>query len=95
MWKCLSYIRTFFGYNPNNPSTRINIEKEVNFLVFWGKIDRYSVIHMPLWKRKLWVDLTLENLKMLYGKKDGGTGETKSTRPLSAEVAREMGMTNT
>lgn len=47
---------------------------------------------MPLWKRDLWVDLTLENLKILYGKKDGG-GSSES-RSLTPEVAKEMGLVN-
>lgn len=46
----------------------MNIEKQVDFLIFWGKRDRESVIHMPLWKRKWTIEQTIENLKILYGK---------------------------
>ena len=53
---------------------KINLEKQVNFLVFWGKLDRDSVIRMPIKKRKLWIDMTLENLRLLYG--GGGANET-------------------
>jgi len=42
-------------------------------LVFWGKLDRASVLKMPIWKRNHWIDLTIKNLKALYGQKDSGS----------------------
>jgi hypothetical protein len=42
----------------------------MNFLVFWGKLDYQSVMRMPTWKRRYWIERTKENLKTLYGKGD-------------------------
>ena len=85
MWNCLCYIGTFFGQTSSNDpdekireeetrkfqaEAKINLERQVNFLVFWGKLDRESVIRMPIRKRKLWIDLTIEQLRILYGTND-------------------------
>lgn len=46
------------------------LEKELNFLVFWGKYSRNELLYIPKWKRKLLVEWTIENLKKLYGSED-------------------------
>lgn len=43
--------------------------------MFWGKLDRHSVIHMPRAKRKLWLKMTEDNLRMLYNTKESGKEE--------------------
>lgn len=52
----------------NPMSYRIALQKEVQFLVFWGKLDRHSVMKMPRDIRKVWVELTSDSLKQLFGK---------------------------
>jgi hypothetical protein len=42
------------------------LEEEINFLVFWGKVGRESAMKMPRWKRRMWVEMTIKNLKQLY-----------------------------
>jgi len=51
--------------NPNSYPEQL--EKEINFLVFWGKLDRYSATRMPRWKRRKWIDWTIENLELIFG----------------------------
>jgi hypothetical protein len=42
----------------------------LNFLTWWGKLSRQEAIRLPKWKRLLWIDLTIENLKRLYGEEE-------------------------
>ena len=56
----------FFGLNLT--SYREYMMRSLNFLVFWGRIDYQSVLHMPISKRRYQIDLTHENLKTLYPK---------------------------
>lgn len=50
---------------------RPQLEEEINFLVWWGKLDRRSAIKLPRTKRKMWIDFTLKNINSLFG--DGST----------------------
>ncbi len=63
----LTVDQNFFGLN----STKYKeyLIRSLNFLVFWGKIDYQSVLHMPTYRRKMMIELTGENLKNLYGSK--------------------------
>jgi len=67
MWKCPFSTETFFGLNPKDSKSKLDLEKEINFLVFFGKLSRSEAIRMPRWKRKQWVEWTVENLKLIYG----------------------------
>jgi hypothetical protein len=44
------------------------LEKSINFLTFWGRIDYQSVLRMPTYKRRDWINMTQENLKILFPK---------------------------
>jgi len=73
--RCRLCILTFFGLTWDY---KVHLEKEINFLVFWGKIDRAQAIKMARWKRKLWVEMTSENLKLLYGTSSGSNSREAS-----------------
>lgn len=45
----------------------MELQKQLNFLVYWGKLSKEEVMVMPKWIRDYWVDLTIENIKILYG----------------------------
>lgn len=62
---------------------KIALQKELNFLVFWAKFDAYTVKRMPTAWRKKHIDWTIENLEILYGKKNDS-----GPRPISDEEAR-------
>jgi hypothetical protein len=70
VWSCLYCTRTFFGLNYEDPNVKIALEKQLNFLTWWGKLSRQEAIRLPKWKRLLWIDLTIENLKRLYGEEE-------------------------
>lgn len=72
MWNCLCCIKTFFGRSYDNDEDKISLEREIQFLVYWGKLDRETAIHMPIFKRKIWIDLTIESVKKLYGTDENG-----------------------
>jgi hypothetical protein len=46
------------------------MQKSINFLTFWGRLDYYSACKLPTYKRNLYIDWTHENLKILFGKGD-------------------------
>lgn len=72
MWRCQLRIVTFFGLiqNDNYMEYKAQMEEEVNYLVFWGRVGRETVMKMPLYKRKMWIKMTIKNLKTLYNVKD-------------------------
>lgn len=44
------------------------LKKSMNFLTFWGRIDYQSALRMPTYKRREWIEMTQENLKILFPK---------------------------
>jgi len=71
MCKCLYCIKTFFGLNPeNDPDIKLKIEKQLDFLHFWGGYSFNELKKMAIWRRKLYIEWTISNIEHLFGKKD-------------------------
>jgi len=56
----------FFGLN--TAQYREYLIKSINFLTFWGKLDYQSVLAMSTAKRRSWIDMTHDNLAILFPK---------------------------